>query len=280
MIIESRTLRLATVHFAHTLTLNHACCHLTCERRSITKILPRSKRHTQPQFASRSAELIDVLMDYTPKRLAKLMSISDKLAQLNVDRYEAWQPKATKKNAKQALVGIQRAMSTKASNAESFKEADFEFAQEHLRMLSGLYGTLRPLDLMQPYRLEMGTKLKTEHGKNLYDFWGEDITLALNKQLKKTKSQTLLNLASNEYFNAVRPDALNAKVVSPVFKDLAKNGQHKIISFYAKKARGTMTGWIVRKKITDPKKLVKFAEDGYRYDKDSSTPDKPVFLRG
>ena len=237
------------------------------------------KKHTQPQFASRSAELIDVLMDYTPKRLAKLMSISDKLAQLNVDRYEAWQPKATKKNAKQALLAFKGDV-YQGLDAESLKEADFEFAQEHLRMLSGLYGALRPLDLMQPYRLEMGTKLKTEHGKNLYDFWGEDITLALNKQLKKTKSQTLLNLASNEYFNAVRTDVLNAKIVAPVFKDLAKNGQHKIISFYAKKARGTMTGWIIRKRITDPKKLIKFAEDGYRYDKDSSTPEKPVFLRG
>ena len=237
------------------------------------------KKHTQPQFASRSAELIDVLMDYTPKRLGKLMSISDKLAQLNVDRYEAWQPKATKKNAKQALLAFKGDV-YQGLDAESFKEADFEFAQGHLRMLSGLYGALRPLDLMQPYRLEMGTKLKTEHGKNLYDFWGEDITLALNKQLKKTKSQTLLNLASNEYFNAVRTDALKAKIVAPVFKDLAKNGQHKIISFYAKKARGTMTGWIIRKRITDPKKLIKFAEDGYRYDKDSSTPDKPVFLRG
>ena len=237
------------------------------------------KKHSQPQFAKRSEELIDVLLDYTPKRLSKLMSISDKLAQLNADRYEAWQPKATKTNARQALLAFKGDV-YQGVDAYSLNDTDFEFAQEHLRMLSGLYGALRPLDLMQPYRLEMGTKLKTDHGKDLYEFWGDDITLALNKQLTKCKSQTLLNLASNEYFNAVRPDVLKANIISPVFKDLGKNGQHKIISFYAKKARGTMSGWIIRKKITDPKKLTKFAEDGYRYDADSSTPNKPVFLRG
>jgi cytoplasmic iron level regulating protein YaaA (DUF328/UPF0246 family) len=236
------------------------------------------KTHTQPQFAKRSAELINVLLDYTPKRLGKLMSISDKLAQLNVDRYEAWQPKASKKNARQALLAFKGDV-YQGVDAYSLSEADFEFAQEHLRLLSGLYGALRPLDLIQPYRLEMGTKLKTDHGKDLYDFWGDDITLALNKQLKKTKSQTLLNLASNEYFDSVRPDLLKANVISPVFKDL-KNGKYKLISFFAKKARGTMAGWVIRKRIIDPKKLVKFAEDGYRYDADSSTPDKPVFLRG
>jgi cytoplasmic iron level regulating protein YaaA (DUF328/UPF0246 family) len=236
------------------------------------------KTHTQPHFAKRSAELINVLLDYTPKRLGKLMSISDKLAQLNVDRYEAWQPKASKKNARQALLAFKGDV-YQGVDAYSLSEADFEFAQEHLRLLSGLYGALRPLDLIQPYRLEMGTKLKTDHGKDLYDFWGDDITLALNKQLKKTKSQTLLNLASNEYFDSVRPDLLKANVISPVFKDL-KNGKYKLISFFAKKARGTMAGWVIRKRIIDPKKLVKFAEDGYRYDADSSTPDKPVFLRG
>ena len=237
------------------------------------------KKHSQPQFAKRSEELIDVLLDYTPKRLAKLMSISDKLAQLNVERYEAWQPKATKKNSRQALLAFKGDV-YQGVNAYSLNDADFEFAQEHLRMLSGLYGSLRPLDLLQPYRLEMGTKLKTEHGKNLYEFWGDEITLSLNKQLRKTKSQILLNLASNEYFSVVRPDVLKANIISPVFKDLAKNGQYKIISFYAKKARGTMAGWIIRKRIIDPKKLSKFAEDGYRFDADSSTPDKPVFLRG
>lgn len=239
--------------------------------------LPISKT-SQPAFMKRSAVLIDLLRDYTPQKLSKLMSVSDKLAELNVNRYEAWQPKATKTNARQALLAFKGDV-YQGIDAYSFKEADFLFAQDHLRMLSGLYGVLRPLDLMQAYRLEMGTKLDGPHGNNLYDFWGTEITNRLNKQLKKIDSEVLLNLASNEYFNAVVPAALKAKVVSPVFKD-QKNGKYKIISFYAKKARGTMSGWIIRKKITDPKKLVKFAEDGYRYSAEDSSDDKPVFLRG
>ena len=239
--------------------------------------LPISKT-SQPALMKRSAVLIDLLRDYTPKKLSKLMSISDKLAELNVNRYEAWQPKATKSNARQALLAFKGDV-YQGIDAYSFKEADFLFAQDHLRMLSGLYGVLRPLDLMQAYRLEMGTKLDGTHGKNLYEFWGSEITDLLNKQLKKVDSQVLLNLASNEYFAAVIPSVLKAKVVSPVFKD-KKNGKYKIISFYAKKARGTMSGWIIRKKITDPKKLVKFAEDGYRYSAADSSDDKPVFLRG
>lgn len=239
--------------------------------------LPISKT-SQPVFMKRSAVLVDMLRDFTPKKLGKLMSISDKLAELNVNRYEAWEPKATKKNARQALFAFKGDV-YQGVDAYNMKEADILFAQEHLRMLSGLYGILRPLDLMQPYRLEMGTKLGGPHGNNLYDFWGPEITDALNKQLKKVKSDVLLNLASNEYYKSVIPASLNARVISPVFKDM-KNGKYKLISFFAKKARGTMSGWIVRKKVTDPKKLVKFAEDGYRYSADESTEDKPVFLRG
>ncbi|MCL4123732.1 UNVERIFIED_CONTAM: hypothetical protein GTU68_067122 [Idotea baltica] len=205
------------------------------------------------------------------------MSISNKLAELNADRYDAWQPKATKKNARQALLAFKGDVYV-GLQANTFEAADFDFAQNHLAMLSGLYGILRPLDLMQPYRLEMGTKLKNECGKDLYDFWGDDITLALNKQLKKNQGDVLVNLASNEYFRSVRVDQLNAKVIAPVFKDL-KNGKYKIISFFAKKARGTMAGWIIRKRITDAKKLTKFAEDGYYYSAEESTADKPVFLR-
>jgi len=239
--------------------------------------LPISKT-SQPVFMKRSAALVDLLRDYTPKKLGKLMSISDKLSELNVNRYEAWEPKATKKNARQALLAFKGDV-YQGIDAYTFKEADFLFAQEHLRMLSGLYGVLRPLDLMQPYRLEMGTKLAGDHGNNLYDFWGPDITDVLNKQLKKIDSEVLLNLASNEYFNSVITSRLKGKIISPVFKDL-KNGKYKIISFFAKKARGTMSGWVIRKKMTDPKKLVKFAEDGYRYSADESTENKPVFLRG
>ena len=239
--------------------------------------LPIAKT-SQPAFMKRSAVLVDLLRDYTPKKLSGLMSISDKLAELNVNRFEAWEPKATKKNARQALLAFKGDV-YRGIDAYSMKEADFLFAQDHLRMLSGLYGALRPLDLMQPYRLEMGTKLAGDHGENLYDFWGSEITDLLNKQLKKIDSEVLLNLASNEYFKSVIPDQLGGRVISPVFKD-EKNGKYKIISIYAKKARGTMSGWIIRKKITDPKKLVKFAEDGYRYSAEESSDDKPVFLRG
>ena len=239
--------------------------------------LPISKT-SQPAFMKRSAELVDILRDYTPKKLGKLMSISDKLAELNVNRYEAWEPKATKKNARQALLAFKGDV-YQGVDAYSMKEADFLFAQEHFRMLSGLYGILRPFDLMQPYRLEMGTKLAGEHGNNLYDFWGPDITNGLNKQLKKIESDVLVNLASNEYFKSVIPSSLKARVISPVFKDM-KNGKYKLISFFAKKARGTMSGWMIRKKVTDPGKLVKFAEDGYRYSAEESTENKPVFLRG
>lgn len=237
-----------------------------------------AQRHTQPLFMKRSAELVELLRDFTPKKLGKLMSVSEKLAELNVNRFEAWQPKATKKNARQAILAFKGDVYL-GLDASKFKDADFEFAQEHFRILSGLYGILRPLDLMQPYRLEMGTKLANEHGKNLYDFWGDSITVALNKQLKKTNSDVLLNLASNEYFKSVIPAKLQSRVISPVFKE-RKGDKYKIISFFAKQARGTMSGWVIRKKITDCRKLAKFAEDGYRYDANQSTVEKPVFLRG
>lgn len=236
------------------------------------------QRTTQPQFMKRSAELVDLLRDFTPKKLGELMSISDQLAELNVNRFEAWQPKATKKNARQAILAFKGDVYL-GLDASTFKDTDFDFAQERFRILSGLYGLLRPLDLMQAYRLEMGTKLKNPHGKSLYDFWGDSITLALNKQLKKTKSDVLLNLASNEYFKSVQPKNLNARVVSPVFKE-RKGEKYRVISFFAKKARGTMSRWVIRKKITDCRKLTKFSEDGYSYNADQSSEDKPVFLRG
>ena len=234
-------------------------------------------KHTQPLFADRSAELIDVLAEYSPQRIGKLMGISDKLAELNVNRYAEWTRKSTKKNARQSLLAFKGDVYV-GMEAQSFSESDFEFAQSHLRILSGLYGVLRPLDLMQPYRLEMGTKLKNDHGDDLYDFWGPEITKALNKQLKLNGDEILLNLASNEYFKSVKKDLLNAEIVAPVFKD-KKNGKYKIVSFYAKKARGAMSGWIIRKGITDPKKLKKFTGMGYKYSAKESTETSPMFLR-
>jgi cytoplasmic iron level regulating protein YaaA (DUF328/UPF0246 family) len=162
--------------------------------------------------------------------------------------------------------------------AETFSQEDLDYAQEHLRILSGLYGLLRPLDLMQPYRLEMGTKLSTERGNNLYDFWGDQITETLNKQLRKTKSSALLNLASNEYFSAVKPKQIKADLISPVFKDY-KSGQYKIISFFAKKARGTMSRWVIQNRVENPGQLPDFDLDGYYYSEAESKPGKPTFLR-
>jgi len=235
------------------------------------------KKHTQPLFADRSAELIDILGEYSPQRLSKLMGISDKLAELNVNRYAEWTRKCTTKNARQSLLAFRGDVYV-GMDAQTLKESEFAFAQDHLRILSGLYGALRPLDLMQPYRLEMGTKLENEHGDNLYDFWGPAITKELNKQLKKNKDNVLLNLASNEYFKSVKVGLLEANVVAPVFKD-QKNGKYKIISFFAKKARGAMSGWVIRKNITDVKNLKKFTGLGYRFSPEESTEKNPVFLR-
>lgn len=232
---------------------------------------------TRPQFMQQSELLIERLREFSPPEVGELMGISDKLADLNFGRYLSWKPKATKKNARPAVLAFKGDVYI-GLEAESFSQQELDYAQEHLRILSGLYGLLRPLDMMQPYRLEMGTKLKTDRGENLYDFWGEQITEALNKQLKKTKSEVLLNLASNEYFSSVKPKQINTDIVSPVFKDY-KSGKYKIISFYAKKARGTMSRWVIQNRVEDPGQLRDFDLDGYYYSEADSTPGKPVFLR-
>ena len=232
---------------------------------------------TPPQFMQQSEILIERLREFSPPQVAELMGIGDKLADLNFGRYLSWKPRATKKNARPAVLAFKGDVYL-GLQAENFTQADLDYAQEHMRILSGLYGLLRPLDMMQPYRLEMGTKLSTERGKNLYEFWGEQITEALNKQLKKTESPVLLNLASNEYFSAVKPKLLAGELVSPVFKDY-KSGQYKIISFFAKKARGSMSRWVIQNRIEDPDQLLKFDVDGYYYSEAESKPGKPTFLR-
>src|SRR3990167_9282308 len=180
-------------------------------------------------------------------------------------------------HAKQALLAFKGDVYT-GLNAEDFSEADFDFAQTHLRMLSGLYGVLRPLDLMQPYRLEMGTKLANPRGNSLYGFWGERISGWLNEALAAQGDEVLLNLASNEYFSAVKRKALNARIIDTEFKDL-KNGQYKIISFYAKKARGLMARYVIKERLTDPTGLKDFTYEGYRYSAENSKTDTLVFLR-
>ena len=232
---------------------------------------------TQPVLLGESEQLIKQAQQLTPHDISSLMNISEKLGNLNFERFMDWHTPFTKKNAKQAALAFKGDVYT-GLEADSFSADEYKFAQQHLRILSGLYGVLRPLDLIQPYRLEMGTKFTNPRGNNLYQFWGDQITDELNKQLKKLKSDTLVNLASNEYFKAVNKQALTAEITSPAFKDL-KNGNYKIISFYAKKARGQMAAWIIRKGITDTKDLKKFKVAGYRYSAAESKPAQPTFIR-
>ncbi len=238
---------------------------------------PATARFTLPEHLDHSSVLIEQLRALTPAQIATLMSLSDKLAGLNAARYENWTPEFTEQNAKQALLAFKGDVYT-GLNAEDFSQCDFDYAQQHLRMLSGLYGLLRPLDLMQPYRLEMGTKLANPRGKNLYEFWGERISGYLNQALTEQGDNILLNLASNEYFSSVKLKALDARVINTEFKDL-KNGQYKIISFYAKKARGLMARYVIKERLNDPEGLKDFNYQGYRYHAEQSKPDSLVFLR-
>ncbi|MGG5873308.1 peroxide stress protein YaaA [Pseudomonas peli] len=238
---------------------------------------PATPRFTQPEHLDHAQDLIQQLRDFTPAQIAELMHLSDKLAGLNAARFGSWERPFNPSNAKQALLAFKGDVYT-GLNAEDFSEADFDFAQTHLRMLSGLYGVLRPLDLMQPYRLEMGTKLANPRGNNLYDFWGERISGWLNEALAAQGDEVLLNLASNEYFSAVKRKALNAQIIDTEFKDL-KNGQYKIISFYAKKARGLMARYMIKERLTNPAGLKDFTYEGYAYSSAQSTPSKLVFLR-
>jgi len=238
---------------------------------------PVTKRFTQPQHLDHAQELITQLREFSPAQIAELMHLSDKLAGLNAARFGSWTPKFTSKNAKQALLAFKGDVYT-GMHAEDFSEDDFDFAQKHLRMLSGLYGVLRPLDLMQAYRLEMGTKLANPRGKDLYAFWGDNISGWLNQALKAQGDDVLLNLASNEYFSAVKRSSQKTRIINTEFKDL-KNGQYKIISFYAKKARGMMSRFVIQERINDPAALKQFDLQGYRFNADQSKPDTLVFLR-
>ena len=238
---------------------------------------PKSN-HTAPQFLSQSSKLIKTLKEKEPKDIASLMGLSDKLATLNFDRYHSWKAaKSVSSDAKPSML-VFKGDVYQGLNAEDFSNKDLKFAQKHLRILSGLYGILRPMDIMKPYRLEMGTKLETSKGKNLYEFWGNLVQNNVIDDLSLQKSDLLINLASKEYFSVLgkMPEFIN--VVSPVFKDY-KSGKYKIISFYAKKARGLMARWIIQNKVTDFEELVNFNIDGYRYSKAESTISEPVFLR-
>lgn len=233
--------------------------------------------HTLPEFAADSARLIEVLRRQSPQQLATLMSISDPLAMLNAARYEAWSPKFTARNARQAVLAFDGDVYD-GLRARELAPADLAWAQQHLRILSGLYGVLRPMDWMQPYRLEMGTQLPVGEARNLYQYWGSRIADRLNRDLAADKTPVVVNLASQEYFKAVDRKVLKARVIDCVFEDW-KNGGYKIISFNAKRARGQMARYAVTRQVETPRRLEAFDLDGWRFDASVSQTDRLVFRR-
>ncbi|WP_115719653.1 peroxide stress protein YaaA [Gallaecimonas mangrovi] len=238
---------------------------------------PVTDHFTQPELLDQSAELIEVCRKLSPAQLSSLMSISDKLAGLNAARFADWQTPFTPDNAKQALLAFTGDVYT-GLDAKSLDDNGFGYVQKHLRILSGLYGLLKPLDLMQPYRLEMGTRLDNPRGKDLYQFWGDIITGKVNDALAASGNDELVNLASNEYFKSVKAKDVNGRLITPVFKD-EKNGQFKIISFYAKKARGMMVRFAADKGVEKAEQLKAFDYDGYFFSQEQSKGDTWVFLR-
>ena len=232
---------------------------------------------SQCDFLKNSQILIDETKKMSISELKNLMKISDKLAETNRARFNQWSIPFTKENAKQAILSF-KGDTYVGLNAETFSNKDFEYAQDHFRILSGLYGILRPLDLIQPYRLEMGTKLENPNGSDLYGFWSDQIAKKLNNTLKDHASKVILNCASVEYFKSVDTNTLDATIVSPVFKDV-KNGQAKIISFFAKKARGMMARFIIQNRIDKVDDIIKFNDAGYTYQPKESTPNNPLFIR-
>ena len=231
-----------------------------------------------PAFLNQSSKLIGELKEKEPKDIASLMGLSDKLATLNYDRYQSWSPsKKVSADSKPSML-VFKGDVYQGLQAEDLSKSEMKFAQKHIRILSGLYGILRPLDVMKPYRLEMGTKLETSQGKNLYEFWGNKVQKNVLEELINQKSDLLINLASKEYFTVLGKLPEEVNIVTPTFKDY-KNGKYKIISFYAKKARGLMARWIIQNKVTDFENLHEFDLDGYKYSKIDSTPSVPVFLR-
>ena len=230
---------------------------------------------SQPVALTQAQTLINTIKPYSPADVASLMKLSDKLATLNVNRYHEWQQKHTVDNSRPALFTFKGDVYT-GLDAHSLSQEDIAYAQDHLRMLSGLYGLLKPLDLMQAYRLEMGTRLENDKGTNLYQFWGDDIANLILGEL--ADDELIVNLASNEYFKAVNTKIISQRIVSPIFLD-EKNGKFKVISFYAKKARGLMARYLIQEKCDTYEEMLNFDLAGYRYDPSQSKADEPVFIR-
>ena len=234
-------------------------------------------KSTQPEFLELSSRLVAEMRSRSAEDLSKLMRISPKLGELNAARFAQWATPFTHDNARQAILAFRGDVYI-GLDADSYTTRDFTFAQKSLRILSGLYGVLKPLDLIQPYRLEMGTRVATSQGKDLYAFWHKTITAALNAELQTHKSRTVINLASNEYFKSVQAKHLDGTIITPVFKDYSR-GSYKILGFYAKKARGSMASYIVKNRLTKPDALQDFAVDGYRFNADFSNDTQWVFTR-
>lgn len=236
-----------------------------------------TQEYTQPELLEHSQILVERCVKLTPADLSSLMKISDKLAGLNAARFGQWSQPFTHDNARQAILAFNGDVYT-GLDVASFSGDDFNFAQQHFRILSGLYGLLKPLDLMQAYRLEMGTKLDNDRGSNLYQFWGNIITDKVNQSLAEQGDEVLINLASNEYFKAVKNKQINGTIITPAFKDW-KNGQYKMISFFAKKARGLMARYIIQNQLTDVEQLKNFDIAGYQYSAEFSQENDWVFTR-
>ena len=232
---------------------------------------------TSIRFPEAATTLVDQLRKLTTQDLSELMSISPQLSQLNHHRFQTWHYPFDTKQTRSALFAFKGDVYT-GIDAASMKEKDIHYSQDRLRILSGLYGLLRPLDAILPYRLEMGTKFQNKRVKNLYEFWGTDLTHLLKQDMDEANQEVLVNLASNEYFKSIKKKVLGKHIVTPVFKDL-KNGQYKVISFYAKKARGLMTRFIIQNQLKNPDDLTAFSEDGYYFHPELSKKDQPVFVR-
>ncbi len=231
-----------------------------------------------PEFLTEATNIVEVLKKYSASRIGKLMSINPKLAQLNFERYQEWQLPFNEENSKPAIFAFNGDVYN-GIRIEEYSDDDLLYSQDHLRILSGLYGLLKPLDLIQPYRLEMGTKLKLKRKKNLYEFWGKNLTKALNVALDENQRKVIINLSSNEYYKAIQASDLKAEIITPVFKDF-KNGSYKFMSVFGKKARGLMASYIIRMRLEDPESIKLFDEEGYLYNDILSEGNQWVFTRG
>ncbi len=237
----------------------------------------RTKKVSQPRMTASTEQLVSLMASKQPDEIGALMDLSADLAMLNFERFQDWDPTYPDATSRPALLAF-AGDAYLAMDIARFGERDYTHAQKHLRILSGLYGVLRPLDRIQPYRLEMGTKLAGDHGTNLYQFWGRDITDSINRDLDGRRHPVVINLASTEYFKSVRTEDLDAPVVTPVFKDFSRD-EYRVVGYSAKRARGMMAAWMILNRISSRRMLMQFAEGGYRYSPDHSTPSTPTYIR-